>query len=110
VAEVGCQGPIVDALIDQLKARSVPQQMRVHVGHADARCGPAERFEKAIGRKRCPPLAHEYMTHPSRLIPTQFAQRPNFDTAQRLHTVITALAADYLQSAGFEYLIPAQSH
>ena len=85
--------------------------MRMHVGHADTARGPAERLEEAVRGERCPTLTHKYVTHPSRLIAAQFAQCPNFNTTQWLDTIVTALAADYLQSPGLEVdLIPAKSH
>lgn len=54
VAEIGCQGSGIDALIDQLEPRPVPQQMRMHIGHADTGRSPAERLEEAVGGERCP--------------------------------------------------------
>ena len=111
MAEIGRQGSGIDTLIDQLEPGPVPQQMRMHVNHAETGRGAAQRLEEAVGRERRPALAHKHMTRPGRLIASQLAQCPNFDTAQRLHTVITAFAADYLQAAGFEVdLIPTQSH
>ena len=84
-----------------------------------SRCGctsampisPAERFEEAVGGHWRASLAHEDMAQPSRLIAPQLAQCTDFDAAQRLYAVVTALAADYLQSAGFEVdLVPLQPH
>ena len=72
---------------------------------------PAERFEEAVGGHWRASLAHEDMAQPSRLIAPQLAQCTDFDAAQRLYAVVTALAADYLQSAGFKVdLAPLQRH
>src|SRR6516164_82695 len=52
--QIGRQGPRIDALIDQLEAAGVAQQVRVNPGHANALSRPRQHLEEPIGRHRGP--------------------------------------------------------
>src|SRR6516165_3632845 len=85
VAEIRRQGPRIDALVDELEARPVPEQMRMHVGHADTRRGPAQRFEEAVSGHRRATLTYEHVPGTGRLLSAGLAQGADLDAGERLH-------------------------
>jgi hypothetical protein len=70
--------------------------------------GPAEHFEEAVGGNRRAALGQEDVARSRRLLALDPSQCADLEPAERLHAVITALAAEHLQPAGFEiHLLPA---
>src|ERR1700730_12829937 len=81
-------GPGIDALVDELEAGGVPQQMRVNVAHADTLGRAAQRLEEPVGAQGRAALAQEHVAGAGRLLPPDASQRADLAAGQRVNAVI----------------------